>query len=80
MAKKLWGGRFAKKTAELMDEFNASIGFDQKMYRQDILGSTAHAKMLVMETVRILTARWHRSWRTSKPGISSSGRTWKTST
>ena len=51
MAKKLWGGRFAKKTAELMDEFNASIGFDRKMYRQDILGSTAHAKMLAKQGI-----------------------------
>ena len=51
MAKKLWGGRFAKKTAELMDEFNASIGFDQKMYRQDIMGSTAHAKMLAKQGI-----------------------------
>jgi len=43
---KLWGGRFEKKTASLMDAFNASIEFDQKLYKQDILGSIAHAKML----------------------------------
>ena len=40
------GGRFEKTTASLMDAFNASIEFDQKLYKQDILGSIAHAKML----------------------------------
>ncbi|MFT9497396.1 argininosuccinate lyase [Anaerosolibacter sp.] len=43
---KLWGGRFAKSTASLVDSFNASIEFDQKLYKHDILGSMAHAKML----------------------------------
>lgn len=43
---KLWGGRFSKNTDELMDDFNSSIHFDSRMYRQDILGSTAHVKML----------------------------------
>ncbi len=43
---KLWGGRFAKNTASLMDKFNASIEFDQKLYKYDIEGSIAHAKML----------------------------------
>ncbi len=43
---KLWGGRFSKNTASLVDAFNASIEFDQKLYRQDIQGSIAHAKML----------------------------------
>ncbi|QZY55460.1 argininosuccinate lyase [Crassaminicella profunda] len=43
---KLWGGRFAKNTAALVDEFNASISFDQKLYKHDIIGSIAHAKML----------------------------------
>ena len=51
MGKKLWGGRFAKKTATLMDEFNASIEFDQKLYRHDILGSMAHAKMLAKQGI-----------------------------
>jgi len=51
MAKKLWGGRFAKKTASLMDEFNASIDFDQKLYKQDIMGSCAHAKMLAKQGI-----------------------------
>lgn len=43
---KLWGGRFAKSTASLVDSFNASIEFDQKLYKHDIMGSIAHAKML----------------------------------
>ncbi|HHY82335.1 MAG TPA: argininosuccinate lyase [Clostridiales bacterium] len=43
---KLWGGRFEKKTSAEVDDFHSSIHFDYKMYRQDILGSIAHAKML----------------------------------
>ncbi len=43
---KLWGGRFNKPTHKLVDEFNASIEFDQKLYEQDIQGSIAHATML----------------------------------
>ena len=36
---KLWGGRFTKETNELVNNFNASISFDQKFYKQDIQGS-----------------------------------------
>ncbi|MBE7045039.1 MAG: argininosuccinate lyase [Ruminococcaceae bacterium] len=43
---KLWGGRFQKNTDAKVDDFNSSIRFDQRMYRQDIRGSIAHAKML----------------------------------
>ena len=43
---KLWGGRFQKDTDQLVNELNASIGFDQRLYREDITGSMAHAKML----------------------------------
>jgi len=43
---KLWAGRFKKETDSLMDDFNASIRFDSRMYRQDILGSAAHVRML----------------------------------
>ena len=43
---KLWGGRFTKETNELVNNFNASISFDQKFYKQDIEGSIAHAAML----------------------------------
>ena len=43
---KLWGGRFQKETDQLVNELNASIGFDQRLYREDITGSMAHARML----------------------------------
>ncbi len=43
---KLWGGRFEKATDKTVDDFNSSIRFDQRMYRQDILGSIAHVNML----------------------------------
>lgn len=43
---KLWGGRFSKATDALVDDFNSSIRFDARMYRQDIKGSMAHAEML----------------------------------
>ena len=43
---KLWGGRFTKETDQLVNNFNASISFDQKFFRQDIRGSIAHAYML----------------------------------
>lgn len=43
---KLWGGRFAKGTDVMVEEFTSSISFDQRMYREDIAGSIAHAKML----------------------------------
>ena len=43
---KLWSGRFGKDTDALVDEINASITFDQRLYREDIEGSLAHAAML----------------------------------
>lgn len=43
---KLWGGRFTKPTNQLVDEYTASISFDQKLWRQDIVGSSAHVAML----------------------------------
>ena len=43
---KLWGGRFEKSTNEVVDDFHSSITFDQRLYRQDIEGSIAHATML----------------------------------
>ena len=43
---KLWGGRFQKATDKKVDDFNSSIRFDSRMYKQDIEGSIAHAKML----------------------------------
>ena len=50
----LWGGRFTKETDQLVYNFNASIGFDQKFYRQDIEGSIAHVTML--ESIGVLSA------------------------
>ena len=41
-----WGGRFSEATDQFVAEFTASINFDQRMYRQDIQGSIAHATML----------------------------------
>ena len=46
MSEKLWGGRFSKTTDEMINEFQASIQFDRRMYREDIAGSIAHAAML----------------------------------
>ena len=43
---KLWGGRFQKETDQLVNQLNASIGFDQRLYKEDITGSLAHARML----------------------------------
>ncbi len=51
---KLWGGRFTKETNQLVHNFNASISYDQKFYKQDILGSIAHVTML--EKQGILTS------------------------
>lgn len=42
----LWGGRFTKETNQMVYDFNASIGFDKRLYRKDIEGSRAHVKML----------------------------------
>lgn len=46
MSEAMWGGRFAKSTDEMINEFQASIGFDKRMYHEDIAGSIAHARML----------------------------------
>ena len=48
---KLWSGRFDKNTDKLVDELNASIGFDFRMYRQDISGSIAHSAMLAKQGI-----------------------------
>ncbi|HIT90947.1 MAG TPA: argininosuccinate lyase [Candidatus Merdenecus merdavium] len=47
----LWGGRFTKETDQLVYNFNASISFDQKLYKQDIRGSIAHVTMLAAQGV-----------------------------
>lgn len=48
---KLWGGRFTKQENQLTEDFNASISFDSRMYRQDIQGSMAHASMLARQGI-----------------------------
>lgn len=48
---KLWGGRFTKETDALVHNFNASISFDQKFYKQDIKGSIAHVTMLAKQGI-----------------------------
>lgn len=48
---KLWGGRFTKETNQLVHNFNASISFDQKFYKQDIQGSIAHVTMLAAQGI-----------------------------
>ena len=50
-SKQLWGGRFEKSTDEMINEFQASINFDKRMYREDIEGSIAHAKMLAAQKI-----------------------------
>jgi len=46
MSNSMWGGRFAAAPDAIMEEINASIGFDKALYRQDVMGSKAHAQML----------------------------------
>ena len=48
---KMWAGRFAKATADMADDFNSSIGFDSRMYKQDIKGSICHAEMLCKQGI-----------------------------
>jgi argininosuccinate lyase len=57
----MWGGRFASGPAAIMEEINASIDFDRKLYAQDIKGSLAHATML---------ADWHNLRRRSRQDYS----------
>ncbi|MBS9722388.1 argininosuccinate lyase [Tianweitania sp. BSSL-BM11] len=47
----MWGGRFASGPAAIMEAINASIGFDQKLYAQDIRGSIAHSEMLAVQGI-----------------------------
>jgi len=53
----LWGGRFTKETDKLVYRFNASISFDQKLYRQDVAGSQAHVRMLAKQGILTETER-----------------------
>ena len=51
MANQMWGGRFSQGPAAIMAEINASIGFDKRLYAQDIAGSKAHAAMLAKQKI-----------------------------
>jgi len=55
MTKKFWSGRFKESTHRLVDEFNASISFDKRLYKFDIAGGVAHTKAL--QKARILTKK-----------------------
>jgi argininosuccinate lyase len=48
---KVWGGRFREGTDEIFDHFNASLGFDKRLYSQDIKGSLAHCRMLAEQKI-----------------------------
>lgn len=50
-ANQMWGGQFACSPSELMAKINVSIGFDKRLYRQDIKGSIAHANMLAQQKI-----------------------------
>lgn len=49
--KKMWGGRFSKTTDHLVEDFHSSISFDQRLYKEDIKGSIAHARMLGFQNI-----------------------------
>ena len=51
MTNKMWGGRFSSGPDAIMQEINASIGFDKRLYAQDIAGSKAHAAMLAQQGI-----------------------------
>ena len=51
MTNKMWGGRFQAGPDAIMEEINASIGFDKRLFRQDIAGSKAHAAMLAKQGI-----------------------------
>ena len=53
MSDKPWAGRFTAPTDAFVEEFTASITFDQRLYRYDIEGSIAHARMLAKQSIRI---------------------------
>lgn len=56
---KMWSGRFAQRSATLLEQFNASISFDKTLYNEDIEGSMAHADMLLKQ--RIISESEHEA-------------------
>ena len=67
-ANSMWGGRFSPSPAEIMQEINASIGFDKALAPQDIRGSKAHAAMLAEQGI-ITKADARRDHRGPRPGL-----------
>ncbi len=51
MTSKMWGGRFAAGPSAIMEEINTSVGFDQRLAKQDVRGSRAHCSMLVAQGI-----------------------------
>ena len=51
MTNTIWGGRFGAGPSEIMEEINSSIGFDRRLFAQDIKASRAHAKMLAERSI-----------------------------
>ena len=51
MSNRMWGGRFDAGPSAIMEEINASIAFDQRLYAQDIAGSKAHCAMLADQEI-----------------------------
>ena len=51
MSNRMWGGRFGASPDDIMEEINASIGFDQRLFAQDIRGSRAHCDMLAAQGI-----------------------------
>ncbi len=82
----MWGGRFSAKPAELMQAINVSIGFDKRLWAQDLAGSRAHARMLISQGVIAREAGeeilkgWTPSRARSPPEPSRSATNTKTST
>ena len=54
---KLWGGRFEENVTEAVERFTESISFDKQLYKQDIMGSRAHASMLAHQVALINSVR-----------------------
>ena len=53
MAQKPWGGRFEADTDKSVEDFTTSLSFDRRLYRQDIAGSIAHARMLAKQGINV---------------------------
>ena len=73
----LWHGRFNVSSADVLRNLNSSIGFDLRLYREDITASKAHAKMLEtigiydeVELSEVLKGVLKKSWQKSKAGVS----------